>query len=966
MSRDGHVPRAPRAAHPPQLTRLAHYDAHDAHHAPPQRRRWGAWARAAVAVAAGTGALLLPELADAQQQTFHLDRLEVPGAPDDGVVLFRPVTKDESIFYAQLGLGLSINPLRTDNITNYQPALNASATNVITTQFTSYMSAGLELLDRITLGITLPVTWIQTGNQPNYPIGLGGNAATTTFSTGGPAVADTRLDGRFVVWRSLEGDKAVGVQLSVRIPTGNGSSSNFGGDGAFSALPMVTGEWTPHHLPTFVANLGVDFRHDNSINNPAGNNTGPVQGIGIGDELRWAIGALIPIAGGKFRLAGTIFGQTGITNDHTTGPTFFTAQNTPIEWNFEVRAKLPIKGDRWFVSGSGGTLILPGYGAPDLRLVALVGTYLPIEDTNPHSPAARDRVRESIHESLKDTDGDGIPDDIDACPTEPEDHKDPDPNDGCPAPSDRDGDGIPDQFDKCPDEPEDKDGIQDQDGCPEVDADNDGIPDTKDACPREPGAARSRPEEERLPEVHQARGLVRARPPAGALRDRLGDHRAGQLPDAGRDLGAPQGESVDQEDADRGPHRQPRQRRLQPRPLQETGRERPNVPRAARRRGQPARERGVRPDTANRDQRHRRGTSRQPARRIQESSRTAAAAAVPEKPLSRKCAPMWLSESRGEDLDDPGFASLVADGGDADAVEVAPQRVRSVRRARPQGSMRERHGRGVGDVLAERPGREPCSLQAFGRIALAVVVGRGMRGCHAPCVPSGQRVEPGVTHERRLAARRPRGSQHACQRERVVLSPVLGGTAGRCILARRALGAHARGRLGVGEHARLDDGSRAARSRRHHLHGELAWPIERESCVQRRAVDHAGTRRGAPLGPSTSTTPALAGTRSRALTVSHCPVRARVGRGSRSASASTATTASARVPSAATALATAHLRRRGSRSSASQTSSFCSVAAVERSLALAAQARAQGCGSPAARCANAMASGPGRGRPRRA
>ncbi len=81
--------------------------------------------------------MLLPELADAQQQTFHLDRLEVPGAPDDGVVLFRPVTKDESIFYAQLGLGLSINPLRTNNITNFQPALHASPTNVITSQFTS-------------------------------------------------------------------------------------------------------------------------------------------------------------------------------------------------------------------------------------------------------------------------------------------------------------------------------------------------------------------------------------------------------------------------------------------------------------------------------------------------------------------------------------------------------------------------------------------------------------------------------------------------------------------------------------------------------------------------------------------------------------------------------------------------------------------------------------------------------------
>ncbi len=464
----------------------------------------GTFAAAFAALASAT--LLTARVANAQQQTFHLDRLEVPGAPDDGVVLFRPVTKEESIFYAQLGLGLSINPLRTSNITNYQPALAASPSNVISTQFTSYMSAGFELLNRVTVGVTFPVTWIQSGNQPTYPGNFLGNAASTTFSTGGPAVGDTRLDGRYVLWRSLEGDKAVGVQLSVRVPTGNGSSSNFGGDGAFSALPMVTGEWTPRHLPTFVANLGVDFRHDNSINNPAGTLTGPTQGLGIGDELRWAIGAFIPISSGKFRVGATIFGQTGLTSDNTTGPTFFTAQNTPIEWNVEVRAKLPIKGDRWFVSGSGGTLILPGYGAPDLRLVALLGTYLPIEDTNPHSPAARDRVRESIRESLKDTDGDGIPDDIDACPNEPEDHKDPDPNDGCPAPSDRDGDGIPDQFDKCPDEPEDKDGIQDQDGCPEVDADQDGIPDTKDACPKEPGQPDPDPKKNGCPKFIKLEG----------------------------------------------------------------------------------------------------------------------------------------------------------------------------------------------------------------------------------------------------------------------------------------------------------------------------------------------------------------------------------------------------------------------------------------------------------------------------
>src|SRR5262249_43949814 len=42
---------------------------------------------------------------------------------------------------------------------------------------------------------------------------------------------------------------------------------------------------------------------------------------------------------------------------------------------------------------------------------------------------------------------------------------------------DTDGDGIPDDEDACPTEPEDKDGFQDADGCPDPDNDGDGIPD---------------------------------------------------------------------------------------------------------------------------------------------------------------------------------------------------------------------------------------------------------------------------------------------------------------------------------------------------------------------------------------------------------------------------------------------------------------------------------------------------------
>ena len=84
----------------------------------------------------------------------------------------------------------------------------------------------------------------------------------------------------------------------------------------------------------------------------------------------------------------------------------------------------------------------------------------------------------------QDSDGDGLPDDLDKCPNEAEDKDGWQDDDGCPD-LDNDGDGIPDTKDKCPNEAEDKDGFQDDDGCPEADNDGDGIPDAADKCPNQ-------------------------------------------------------------------------------------------------------------------------------------------------------------------------------------------------------------------------------------------------------------------------------------------------------------------------------------------------------------------------------------------------------------------------------------------------------------------------------------------------
>jgi len=57
--------------------------------------------------------------------------------------------------------------------------------------------------------------------------------------------------------------------------------------------------------------------------------------------------------------------------------------------------------------------------------------------------------------------------------------------------ADTDGDGIRNHLDACPTAKEDKDGHKDHDGCPDTDDDSDGVADKKDACPRLWGQAKN-------------------------------------------------------------------------------------------------------------------------------------------------------------------------------------------------------------------------------------------------------------------------------------------------------------------------------------------------------------------------------------------------------------------------------------------------------------------------------------------
>ena len=150
------------------------------------------------------------------------------------------------------------------------------------------------------------------------------------------------------------------------------------------------------------------------------------------------------------------------------------AKDTDAELYAGIGAKYRVDNG-WGLRGDGRILFPPsssGNGAT-VDFEVLLSIYKEFGRKAPEKAAP---------EGPKDTDGDGITDDVDKCPNEPG----PKENQGCPD-KDTDGDGIVDRLDKCPNEAEDKDGFEDQDGCPDLDNDKDGVPDKDDKCPNEAG-----------------------------------------------------------------------------------------------------------------------------------------------------------------------------------------------------------------------------------------------------------------------------------------------------------------------------------------------------------------------------------------------------------------------------------------------------------------------------------------------
>ena len=250
----------------------------------------------------------------------------------------------------------------------------------------------------------------------------------------------------------------LGLIASVYLPTASPSNKWLGDN---KVVPSITGildkEFGKEGALRIALNGGIRIRSTQTFTDMDTTMGAPVTGqvVQAGTEIPYGIGIAYAISKQKFDLVGEVFGSLPL-GDH---------QNyQPLEAIGGVKLYLARNS---FLSLGGGTgLTRDKGGTPDYR--AFIGIV--------------------FEPNIGDRDGDGLKDDVDKCPDDPEDFDGFEDEDGCPDP-DNDRDGIPDVDDKCPNIPEDKDGYQDEDGCPEGDKndrDGDGILDNVDKCPDDP------------------------------------------------------------------------------------------------------------------------------------------------------------------------------------------------------------------------------------------------------------------------------------------------------------------------------------------------------------------------------------------------------------------------------------------------------------------------------------------------
>ncbi|MCA9603410.1 MAG: transporter, partial [Myxococcales bacterium] len=385
--------------------------------------------RTAVALlsAALAGALFGPTAAEAQ---VTLDQYRTAETVYDGFAVSRPDDRGHLKFGVHLTFDYANDPLVYEATSGNA---DTETFKIVEHQMVGSLALHLGLANRLVLFGGIPLSlWLDGDDLPvGVPAGL----------ADGTGVGDPWLGARLRLLGENDDVASLGLQATATFPLAHAvdDTEAYLGEDGLTFTPKLLLELRGGPL-RFTGNAGVLLRKKVGGGASA-----------IGNEFRWAFGVTLDLIKERLTAHGEIFGATPLGNV-TNAVKFGDREASPME----LLAGLKYFSPKGFSMGlAGGPGLLRGYGSPDVRLIAQIGFAERAEEKAATAPIA-------------DTDGDGLRDDEDACPNDPEDMDNFEDQDGCPDP-DNDQDGVLDGSDQCPTDAEDADGFEDENGCPDPD-----------------------------------------------------------------------------------------------------------------------------------------------------------------------------------------------------------------------------------------------------------------------------------------------------------------------------------------------------------------------------------------------------------------------------------------------------------------------------------------------------------------
>lgn len=335
---------------------------------------------------------------------------------------------------------------------------------IVSSQFFYHLTFGLVLADRLRLAVELPVL-LNNGGGAGVVGEVAGvpNVLLSSDSGGGlgdPALGlDVRLAGAF--------GEPFTLALGGRFFPPLGPERRFVGDGLGRLDLRVKAAGSTARFG-YAAHLGVMLRAEQD----------DFADVPFGNDLLFGVSAGLRLVGGRLTLGPELYGRTVISDS---GSGFLQEVTTPIEAVLGAKYRFPFGLSIGLAAGTG---LSAGLGAADARALAAVEWASPFGSTGD--------AQSVLRRPASDTDGDGIADAYDACPTAagPTLPLEPDQT-GCP---DGDFDGIVDSLDACPAQAGPPDSRPEKNGCRALpDGDGDGVFDEVDACADQVGVRQQNP-----------------------------------------------------------------------------------------------------------------------------------------------------------------------------------------------------------------------------------------------------------------------------------------------------------------------------------------------------------------------------------------------------------------------------------------------------------------------------------------